>query len=267
MIRVGMIGYGGIGRVHALGYRAIPFYYGLPADFVKVVAVATTRRDSAQAAAQEIGCEVFTDDYRELIARDDVDLIDCSAPNAAHEEIILAAAAAKKPIYCEKPLAMDTAQGQRIVAATEGLHTGMTFNVRYFPAIMRARQLMAEGFVGRVFSFRGRYYRSSYIDPNKPMSWRLKREISGGGALMDLGSHVLDLIYHLLGEIGSVQATLDTLIKERPIAAGSSERTPVDVDDIAFMHMRLRDGTLGLFEVSRMGTGATNDLAGSVRCT
>jgi predicted dehydrogenase len=259
---VGMIGYGGIGRVHALAYRAIPFHYGLPAETIRIVGVATTRPATAERAAREIGCEFWTDDYRELLARDDVDLVDCCIPNYKHEEVIIAAAEAGKHIYCEKPLAMSVGEGQRMVKAVEkaGVKNQITFNFRFFPAISRARQLVDAGFLGRLFSFRGRYYRSSYIDDNKPLSWRLRKEISGGGALFDLGSHVLDVIYYLLGDFDSVQATLDTLIKERPVAPGSTEKGLVDVDDIALMHVRMADNTLGLVEISRLGTGATNDL-------
>lgn len=259
---IAMIGYGGIGRVHAMAYKAIPFHYGLPADSFKIVGVATTRAETAQKAAEEIGCEVWTSDYRELLARADVDLIDCCTPNFNHEEIIVAAAEAGKHIYCEKPLAMNVAEGQRMVAAVEksGVKTQMTFNFRFFPALIRARQLIEAGFLGRVFSFRGRYYRASYISPQKPLSWRLSKEVSGGGALFDLGSHVLDLIYYLLGDFSAVQATMETLIKERPLTGSSGETGPVDVDDIALLHVRLKDQTLGLIEASRMGTGATNDL-------
>ncbi|MFN8459140.1 MAG: Gfo/Idh/MocA family oxidoreductase [Anaerolineae bacterium] len=262
-IGIAMIGYGGIGRVHAMAYRDIPFHYGLPADSFNIVGVATSRTDTAQKAAAEIGCEVWTTDYRELLARDDVDMVDCTVPNHMHEEVVVAAARAGKHIYCEKPLAMDVAQGRRMVEAAEqaGVKTQMTFNFRFIPAIIRARQLIEAGFLGRVFSFRGRYYRASYISPQKPLSWRLSKEISGGGALFDLGSHALDLLYYLLGDFGSVQAVIETLIKERPLAAGSAEKGPVDVDDIALLHVRLKDQTLGLVEASRMGTGVTNDLA------
>ncbi len=258
---VALIGYGGIGRVHAIAYRNIPFHYGLPADSIRIVGVATSNPDSAQKAAAEIGCEIGTADYRELLAHPEVDFIDCCLPNNLHEAVVIAAAQAGKHIYCEKPLAMNVAEAQRMVEAVEqaGVKTQVTFNVRFYPAMQRAKQLIDDGFIGRVFSYRGRYYRSSYIDASKPLSWRLSRAVSGGGALFDLGSHILDLAYYLLGEFGSVQATLDTLIKERPVAAGSSEMQPVDVDDIALMHTRLKDGTLGLFEISRMGTGATND--------
>lgn len=261
-LRIGMIGYGGIARVHALAYRAIPFFYGLPAETVQISGVATTREESAQRAAAEIGCDYWTADYRELLARPDIDLVDCCVPNHRHEEIVTAAAATGKHIYCEKPLSASVAEGQRMVAAVEkaGIKTQMTFNFRFFPAITRAAQLVEEGFLGRVFSFHARYHRSSYISDAKPLSWRLNKQVSGGGALFDLGSHVLDLVYYLLGKFGSVQATLETLIKERPLASGSPEKGPVDVDDIALMLARLADGTLGVVEISRMGTGATNDM-------
>jgi predicted dehydrogenase len=260
--RIGLIGYGGIGRVHAAAYRAIPFHYGLPADSIEIAGVATTRRETAARAAAEIGCDFFTDDYRELLARDDIDAVDISTPNNSHYEIVLAAAAAGKHIYCEKPLAITALEAVNMAQAVDaaGLKAQVTFNFRHFPAVMRARQLIDEGFLGRIFSFRGRYHRSSYIDSNKPMSWRLERAVTGGGALFDLGSHILDLLYYVLGEFASVQGTLDTLIKERPRALGSAELAPVDVDDIALLHARLRDGTLGTVEISRMGTGATNDL-------
>lgn len=261
-IRVGLIGYGGIGRVHAMALRDIPFLYGLPADALQIVGVATTRLETAQKAAQEIGCAFWTADYHELLARPDVDFVDVTVPNHAHAEIVIAAAQAGKHIYCEKPLAMNVIEGQQMVAAVvaAGVKTQMTFNLRFFPALSRARQLIDAGFLGNLFSFRGRYYRSSYIDPNKPISWRQQKAIAGGGALFDLGSHVLDLLYMLLGEFGAVQATLDTLIKERPVAAGSAEKVAVDVDDIALMQARLKGGTLGLVEISRMGTGFTNEV-------
>ena len=161
---------------------------------------------------------------RTLLARDDVDVVDICVPNHMHAEIVVAAAVAGKHVYCEKPLAMNVAEGQRMVAAAEqaGVKTQMTFNFRFFPAILRARQLVEEGFLGAVFSFRGRYYRSSYIDPQKPLTWRQRKAIAGGGALFDIGSHILDLLYSLLGEFVAVQATLETLIKERPVAAGAS---------------------------------------------
>ena len=261
-IGIGIVGYGGVARVHGMAYRAIPFHYGLPAGTVKIVGIADRNCDATEAAASELECEVCTTDYQELLGRPDVDVVDICVPNHMHEEIILAAATAGKHIFCEKPLAMDVAQGRRIVDAVEkaGVKHQLNFNFRFYPAVSRARQLIEEGFLGRVFSFRGCFYRSSYINPDKPLSWRLSKSIAGGGALFDLGSHVIDLIYYLLGEFGSVQAVTDTLIKERPIAPGSKEKGPVDVDDIVLMQVRMANGALGEFEISRMGTGATNDM-------
>jgi predicted dehydrogenase len=259
---IGMIGYGGIGRVHGMAYRSLTFHYGLPADAIRIVGVATTRAETAQAAAAELGCDFWTADYRELLARPEIEAVDICVPNHMHAEIVEAAAAAGKHIYCEKPLAMNVAEGKRMAAAVEraGVKTQMTFNFRFYPAVLRARQLMEEGFLGRIFSFRGRYYRSSYIDPNKPISWRQQKAIAGGGALFDIGSHILDLLYSLVGEFAAVQATLDTLIPERPAAPGSTERVAVDVDDIALLTLRTKEGVLGTVEASRMGTGLTNDI-------
>jgi predicted dehydrogenase len=257
-----IIGYGGVARVHGMAYKAIPFHYGLPADLVKIVGVADVNPKSAEAASRELDCEVWTTDYRELLDRKDVDIVDICVPNHLHEEIILAAAEAGKHVYCEKPLSNNVAQGELIVKAVEkaGIKNQLNFNFRYYPAVTRARQMIADGFLGRVFSYRACFYRSRYIDPNKPLSWRLSKDIAGGGALFDLGSHILDLIYYLMGDFVSVQATVETLIKERPIASGSTEKAPVNVDDFVLMQARMADNTLGSIEISRMGTGTTNDL-------
>ena len=259
---IGMIGYGGIGRVHGMAYRSLPFHYGLPADAVRIGGVATTRAETAQAAAVELGCAFWTTDYRELLARPEIEAVDVCVPNHMHAEIVEAAAAAGKHIYCEKPLAMNVAEAQRMVAAATraGVKTQMTFNFRFYPAVLRARQLVEAGFLGRLFSFRGRYYRSSYIDPNKPISWRQQKAIAGGGTLFDIGSHILDLLYYVVGEFASVQATLDTLIQERPAGAGAAARVAVDVDDIALLTLRTKEGVPGVVDASRMGTGLTNDI-------
>jgi predicted dehydrogenase len=261
-LRIALIGYGAIGRVHAMAYRDLPFHYGLPADRIVLAGVATSRSETALQAAAELGCSVWTTDYRELLARTDIDLVDICVPNFAHEEIVLAAAAAGKHIYCEKPLALTATSALRMVEATAqaGVNTQITFNFRFFPAILRAKQLIEDGFLGQVFSFRGCYYRSSYIDPTKPLTWKMRKETSGAGALFDIGSHVLDLVYFLLGDFDAVNATLDTRIKERLIAPGAAQTAPVTVDDLAFLHLRLTDGTPGTVEASRLATGATNDL-------
>ena len=266
---VALIGYGAMGRAHGMGYRDIAFHYGLRADAVKIVGVATTRQASADKAAGELGCEIATTDWRALLARDDVQIIDICTPHDAHEEQVIASAQAGKHIYCEKPLARSMAEASRIAAVvrTSGVKLGLTFNFRYFPCVMRAKQLIQEGFIGQVFHFHGRYFRASYIDPDRPMSWRLRKAQAGGGVLIDSGAHMLDFAQWLLRDspIIEVRATLSTPHPTRPITKGASEREAVDVEDLAFLQARLSNGTLGTLEASRMATGATNDVWFEVR--
>ncbi len=259
---IALIGYGSIGKVHLMGYRSLPFLYGFPSDRITIAGVATSRQETAQAAAAEIGCPVWTDDYRDLLARVDVDAVDICTPNYMHVEPVIAAAAAGKHIYCEKPLGLNVAEAQRMVEAVQeaGVVNQMTFNFRFFPALLKAKELIEAGFLGRIYTLRGRYYRSSYADPSRPLSWKLRRETSGAGALADIGSHVLDMLSYLLGDFAAVQATLDTLIPERPVAKGSTETGPVTVDDVAFLNLRTASGAVGPVEINRVATGTTNEL-------
>jgi predicted dehydrogenase len=264
---IAMIGYGAMGRAHAMGYRDLQHHYALPAGTVRVVGVATTRRESAEAAAREIGDADAVTDYRELLARDDVHVVDLCTPHDSHEEIVVAAARAGKHIYCEKPLARSAAEAERIAAAVRaaGVRCALTFNFRYFPCVQRAKQLLDAGFCGRIFSFHGRYFRASYIDASRPMSWRLRKSSAGGGVLIDSGAHVVDFAQWLVGGIREVRATLDTPHRERPRSAGSTELETVDVEDMAFLQLRTASGAAGTLEVSRMATGATNDVWFEVR--
>jgi predicted dehydrogenase len=266
-IGIALIGYGAMGRAHAMAYRAIGFHYGLPANAIKLVGVATTREETARKAAAEIGCDLAVTDYRLLLDRPDVDIVDICTPHDSHEEIVTAAAKAGKHIYCEKPLARTLEEANRAaeVVRSAGVSLGLTFNFRFFPCVLRARQLIDEGFVGRIFSFHGRYFRASYIDPLRPMAWRLRKAQAGGGIVIDSGAHLVDLTHFLLGDVAEVRATLDTPHKQRPKAKGSSEMETVDVEDMAFAQLRLPGGALGTWEMSRVATGATNDIWFEVR--
>ncbi len=260
-IRIGLIGYGGIGRAHAAAYRALGFHYGLPADTIQITGVATRHLETARAAAGEIGCANAFDDYHALLERPDVDAVDVMTPNRQHAQVVIDAAAAGKHIYCEKPMAATVPEAESMATAVEqaGVVNQLTYNVRFIPAVMRAKQMLADGVLGDIFSFHARYYRSSYIDPNKPISWRLQRE-HDGGALTDLGSHVIDMVYHLLGPVARVRAALPTLIAQRPQTKGSADMAPVDVDDYNLLQVQMGDGSWGAVEVSRMATGVPNDL-------
>ena len=258
---IGIIGFGFIGRVHALGYQSVPLYYSPAPCRPKLIGVCTSRDETAQKAVDEIGFQIGTTDWQELIARDDIQLIDCCTPNDTHAEIVAAAAQAGKHLYCEKPLAVNGTQAWEMAAevARAGVKNQVALQYRFIPAIMRAKQLIDEGRIGRLFTARVCYLHAGYIDDNRPISWRMQKQVGGGGALLDLGSHVLDLLLHVAGDFDGVFAATPTFIPDRPAAKGSTERVPVDVDDAAYIMLRRDEpSAMATVEVSRISTG-TND--------
>lgn len=260
-IGIGMLGYGGIGKLHALAYRAIPGLY--PGKVPFTLAAVCTRSDaSAEIALREGGFDHSRRSIADLVADPAVAVIDCVLPNDAHREAILAALGAGKHVYCEKPLALNGAEARELAEAATGSsgRLGMTFNYRFFPAVMRAKRLMAEGALGEIYSFEFEYLHSGYQDASRPLSWRMQGELSGGGALVDLGAHAIDLARHLLGDFAEVNATTKTWIDSRPLAKGSAEKGPVTVDDAAWITARLASGAIGSFFFSRFATGAADDL-------
>ena len=221
-IGIGLVGYGSIGRIHTLSYRDLPLLYPGALPGLNLAAVCTSRPETARAAAEEGGYASWFTDVNELVRQDKVSVVDCCTPNYQHRQTILAAIAARKHVYCEKPLALNVAEAREIAreAGKAGVFVGLTFNYRFVPALLRAKQLIADGSLGEVYSFRAEYYHTGYQDPRKPLSWRMKEELSGGGALVDMGSHVIDLVLHLLGGMESVRAVTKTYIKQRPVGAG-----------------------------------------------
>ncbi len=259
-IGIGIVGYGFIGRIHALSYISVPWTYpGAPR--VHLVGASTATEAGARRAEREGQFELVTTDYRRLLERQDIQAISCCAPNDAHREIVLAAIEAGKHVYCDKPLALNLEQAEEVARAAragEGIYQ-MTFNYRFVPALRRARQLIAEGFLGRPFSFRADYLHSGYIDPRRPLSWRLDRERSGGGAVVDLGAHVIDLVRYLLGEFRSLSALQRTFIPRRPLSDGSGTGE-VRVDDLTLVQAELENGAVGTMEFSRLATGTEDEL-------
>lgn len=259
---VGIVGYGFIGKVHTYAYLNLPLFYDPPPARIKLVGVCTAHKETAEKARKEAGFEFATTDYRELLVRDDIHIINCCTPNYLHRKLLIDALKAGKHIYCDKPLALNLKEAKEILEAAKKskvVHQ-MTFEYRFIPAMMRAKQLIEEDFLGRVFHFRACYLHSGYIDPERPMSWRLDRDKAGGGALFDLGSHVLDLVRYLLGECRAVFATTRTFIKERPLSRGSSKKASVKVDDLVLMQLEMESGALGTVEASRLATGTNDEL-------
>ena len=162
-----------------------------------------------------------------------------------------------------KPLALNLKEAKEILEVAQEknkLVHQMAFEYRFIPAIMRAKQLIEDGFLGRVFHFRTCYLHSGYVDSKRPMSWRLYKDKAGGGALFDLGSHVLDLIRYLLRECKTVFATTKTFIEERPLTKNSATKAPVKVDDLVLMQIEMESGTTGIMEASRLATGTNDEL-------
>jgi predicted dehydrogenase len=259
---IGLVGYGMIGKVHALAYRDIPNIYPGKLPPIKLASVCTTNEESAQKAAHDGGFEGWTTSLESLLSREDVDVVDVCAPNFAHHEIILAALRAGKNVIVEKPLACNVVEAQEIAEAVAAskVRLGMIFNYRFVPALMLAHKMIADGALGAIYHFQFDYLHSGYQNPNRPMSWKLRRAQSGGGALVDLGSHSIDLARYLLGEFAGVNATTRTYVTDRPVSANSSERAPVDVDDAAWLQAKMKSGAQGTLFATRFATGAADEL-------
>jgi predicted dehydrogenase len=261
-VGIGIVGYGMIGKVHTFAHRSLPLFYDPLPIQTRLVGVCTTRRESAEKAKAQAGFEFATTDPAELLAHPDITVVHCCTPNDAHHDFLLAAIRAGKHIYCDKPLTRTLHEAESVCQEAEA-HPNriyrMTFNYRFAPATLRAKQLVAEGFLGEIYQFRGLYLHAGYIDPNRPRTWRTQKEKSGGGAIMDLGVHVFDLMRWLVGEMTVVSAQLTTRIPERPDTK-TGALVPVDVDDIAIAQVRTESGAIGVIEASRLATGVQDEL-------
>lgn len=258
---VGIVGYGFIGRVHAWAHRSLPFFYSPLPRHTRLVGVCTRRQETAEAARQEAGFEFATTNAEDLLSRPDINVIHCCTPNDSHIDLLLAALQAGKHIYCDKPLTRTLEEACRVAEAARNVPTiqRMTFHYRFAPATLRAKELIESGFLGELYQFRGLYLHAGYIDPNRPRTWRTEMLKSGGGAIMDLGVHVFDLVRFLIGEFDAVNAHLSTRIPERPHVE-TGQPAPVDVDDIAIVQARTKSGTIGVIEASRLATGVQDEL-------
>jgi predicted dehydrogenase len=262
-IGVGFLGFGFIGKLHAHAHKAIPLFFD-NAPETRLIGVATGHVESAEKAKKQAGFEFATTDISEIINHPDIDLIHICTPNDAHYAAIKLALMAGKHVYCDKPLALSTREAEELatLARTSVGVCRMTFNCRFLPATLRAKELIASGFLGDLYHFRGAYLHAGYIDPNRPRTWRTQMEKSGGGALMDLGVHLIDLLGWLLsttGEFDRVSAQLITRIGSRPDVY-TGEPALVDVDDIAIAQVGMTNGAVGVLEASRLATGVQDEL-------
>ncbi|MFW5976603.1 MAG: Gfo/Idh/MocA family protein [Bacillota bacterium] len=261
---VGFYGCGFIGKVHVYAYNNLSFFYDPPAFQPKLVGVCTSSDKSAKKVKKQLNFKTYTTDYRDLLNNDEIDIVHCVTPNYLHHDFVVDAIKANKHIYCEKPLALNYKEAENIKKVAEKENYQKKFQIthqyRYFPATLKAKSLIENGFLGKVFGFRAQYLHSGYIDNNRPMSWRLEEEKAGSGALGDLGSHLLDLMYYLLGPYKKVTASQKTFVKKRPISRDSNKTEEVKVDDITTSLIHLKNGATGTLEAWRLATGSEDEL-------
>jgi len=272
-LRIAMIGHGFMGAAHSQAWRTAPRFFDLPLQPVMQVLVGRDAASTRESADRWGWAEAETD-WRAVIARDDIDVVDIVTPGDSHAEIAIAALEAGKHVLCEKPLAntVDEAVAMTDAAARarqSGAVAMVGFTYRRVPAATLARDLVAAGRIGEVRQVRASYLQDWLADAESPMTWRLDAARAGSGALGDIGAHAVDLAQFICGDlVASVSGTLETLVAERPLLAetrglsgtASHDRGRVTVDDVALFTARFESGVLGSFEASRFASGRKNAL-------
>jgi len=260
---VGMVGYAFMGAAHSHAWRTAPHFFDLPMR-IRMAAVCGRDPRKVTDAADRLGWDSAETDWRRLVARDDIGLVDVCTPGDSHAEIAIAALEAGKHVLCEKPLANTVAEAEAMVAAADraaaaGVRAMVGFTYRRVPAIGLARRLVAEGRLGEVRHVRAQYLQDWIADAEAPMTWRLRKDKAGSGALGDIGAHIIDLTQHITGQqIGEVTGMMETFVKERPVAEGEEADGRVTVDDAAAFLARFTGGAVGVFEATRFASGRKN---------
>lgn len=270
-LNVGLVGYKFMGKAHSNAYRKVGMFFDTSAD---IVMRALCGREEAwvKDTAKKYGWEGYETDWKALIKRDDLDIIDITSPSNVHKEIAIAAAEAGKHVFCEKPLALNVNDAREMLAVAQknNIKHQIGFNYRFAPAVLLAKKMIDEGKLGRIFHFRGQYLQDYIIDPSFPRVWRLDKSVAGSGAHGDLSAHVIDLARFLVGEMNKVVGMSKTFIKERPMvekmqglsanAGDNAAMAPVTVDDATAFLTEFDNGALGLFEATRFAAGHKNAL-------
>lgn len=259
-IGVGMLGYAFMGRAHSNALRSIPFAIDPPPAIPRLVAVCGRDGAALQAMARRYGYARTYTDWRDMLDDDDVQLIDNGGPNDIHAQPSILAAEAGKHVFCEKPLARDSAEAlaMRDAVVKAGVKHGVAFNYRFVPAIRQAKLLIESGALGRIYHFRAMYLQE-WILPhyNTPRLWRMEQRRAGTGAIGDLAAHIVDLGRYLVGEFTSVSGLTRTFIEERPLPDGSGTGR-VDVDDAFVATVSFENGAIGTLEGTRLAAGRKN---------
>jgi predicted dehydrogenase len=258
-INVALIGYAFMGKAHSNAYRQVgPFFSPRLTPRMKVLCGRTPAK--VKAAARDLGWEETSTDWEEVVNRKDIDLVDISTPGDSHAEIAIAAARAGKAVFCEKPLGNTVPEAERMLAAVRkaGVTHMICHNYRRAPAVMLAKQLIAEGQLGEIRHYRGTYLQDWVADPKIPLVWRLDKNKAGSGALGDIAAHSIDLARFLVGEISEVAGDLKTFVKMRPLLDNPKKTGRVTVDDASTSLVRFKNGAIGTIEATRMALGRKN---------
>jgi predicted dehydrogenase len=258
-LNIGMIGYGFMGRAHSNAYRKVGNFFDL--DYEPVLKAACGRNKAkTQEFAARWGYESVETDWKKLVARKDIDLVDICVPNDLHMDIAVAAAKAGKMVLTEKPIARNAKEGEKMVAAVEKAKVPnmVWYNYRRVPAVMLIKQVVEKGTLGRIYHYRANFLQDWTISPDVPQggtgTWRLDVDAAGSGVTGDLLAHCIDSAMWINGAIGSLSATTETFVKKRKHAE-TGKMQAVGIDDAALVMARFKNGSLGLFESTRYARG------------
>ncbi len=261
-LAVGLIGYNFMGKAHSNAWRQAPRFFNLPAS-IRLKTICGRNRAAVKKAATKLGWENAQTDWRHVIDDSEIDVVDICTPNDTHCEIAIAAAQAGKAILCEKPLARNVDEAEKMMRAVKRARVVnmVCHNYRRVPAIALAKQMMERGDLGkRIFHFRARYAQGWIVDPNLPLVWRLQSSVAGSGALGDIFSHIVDLARYLVGEFSEVCGMTETFVKQRPLEKNRRVKGKVTVDDAVTMIGHFKSGALASLEATRFAPGRKNSL-------
>ncbi|WP_439525022.1 Gfo/Idh/MocA family protein [Marivita sp.] len=265
-IGIGLVGSGFMGRCHANAFRSVAGLFDVPAE-PRLRVLADASDELAADAALSLGFERGTGHWQALVADESVDIVAITAPNVLHAPIAQAAIAAGKTVYCEKPLSTTAVLALEMTEAAEaaGVITLVGFNFLRNPMIKLAREIITSGEIGEVTGFRGRHAENYMADPDVPHSFRTDPQ--GGGAVADIGSHIISMARYLLGPVAEVHADCRTIHETRPTAPGMTQRAPVEVDDMTHALVRFENGVSGSLEANWAATARTMDLSWEISGT
>ena len=259
-VNVALIGYAFMGRAHSNAWRQVSRFFS-PKLTPRLKVICGRDESAVRKASRRLGWEEWATDWRKVVSRPDIDIVDIATPGDTHGKIAMAAARAGKAILCEKPLANDVREARAMLAAVRkaGVVHMLCHNYRRAPAVMLARELVARGKLGTIYHYRGTYLQDWPVDPNLPLLWRFRKSKAGSGALGDILSHSLDLGRFVLGsEIVEVAGALETFVKQRPLPDNPRKKGRVTVDDAALALARFDNGAIASIEGTRFAPGRRN---------